>query len=422
MIAMTKKNDITILSIVHPICCALDVHKKSISACLVSVNTLGEEQSEVREFGTFTDDLIKMRDWLLKNDCPIIAMESTGVYWRPVHNILEGYMEVILANARHIKNVPGRKTDISDCKWLAGLLRHGLIKGSFIPEKKVRQWRELTRLRRSYTEAVGDHKRRVHKLFECANIKIDSVVSDLFGKTGRNLITLLCEGKADLSLKNIQECAHGSLKEKGEELYRSIQGFFEEHHRFQLKSIMRIIAMIEGELATITARLSQLMEPYQDLLDLLDEIPGIDQVAAQSVISEIGVTLEAFVTTMSFTSWAGLCPGNNQSGGKRKSGKSPVRKHPFKTIMIQIAWAAIKKKNSYYKNKYYLLKARRGPKKAIVAIAHRIAKVIYSIIKTGEPYQDLGEEYLMNINKSKRISHLQKQAHLLGFELVPAKI
>lgn len=418
---MTKKNNTTILSIVHPICCAMDVHKKSISACLLSMNILGEEQFEIKEFGTFTDDLIQMRDWLLKNECPIIAMESTGVYWRPVHNILEGYMEVILANARHIKNVPGRKTDISDCKWLAGLLRHGLIKGSFIPEKKVRQWRELTRLRRSYTESLGDNKRRVHKLFECANIKIDSVVSDLFGKTGRNLIALLCQEKAELSLENIQKCAKGSLKKKVAELHRSIRGFFEDHHRFLLNSLMRTIAMIEAEISALTERVARLMEPYQALLDLLDEIPGIDKVSAQSVLSEIGITLEDFLTIMSFTSWAGLCPGNNESAGKRKSGKSPVRKHPFKTIMIEIAWAAIKKKNSYYKNKYYRLKARRGAKKAIVAIAHRIAKVIYTIIKTGEPYKDLGEDYLMNINKSKRLYNLKKQAQLLGFDLVPAK-
>jgi transposase len=227
--------------------------------------------------------------------------------------------------------------------------------------------------------------------------------------------------KADLSLENIQKCAKGSLKEKGVELHRSIQGFFEDHHRFLLNSLMRTIAMIEAEIATLTERVTGLMKPYQALLDLLDEIPGIDKVSAQSVLSEIGITLENFLTIMSFTSWAGLCPGNNESAGKRKSGKSPVRKHPFKTIMVEIAWAAIKKKNSYYKNKYYRLKARRGPKKAIIAIAHRIAKAIYTIIKTGEPYKDLGEDYLMNINKSKRLYNLKKQAQLLGFDLVPAK-
>ena len=194
--------DTTFIQIVHPVCCGLDVHKKKISACLITIDEQGKEQYEIKEFGTFTNDLFVMRKWLTDNNCPIVAMESTGVYWRPVHNVLEGFMEVILVNAKHIKNVPGRKTDISDSKWLAGLLRHGLLRGSFIPPKEIRKWRELTRLRRIYTESLADYKRRIHKLFETANIKIDSVVSDLFGVTGRNLISLLCD-EAELSLSNI---------------------------------------------------------------------------------------------------------------------------------------------------------------------------------------------------------------------------
>jgi len=278
----------------------------------------------------------------------------------------------------------------------------------------------LSRLRKSYTESLGDYKRRVHKLFECANIKIDSVISDLFGKTGRNLINLLCDEKAVLNLENIRKCAAGSLIKKVEELNRSIQGFFEDHHRFELNSLMRIILAIETEISDITRRLGKLINPHQKLLDNLDNVPGINKVAAQSVLSEIGITLKDFKTMTAFISWAGLCPGNNESAGKRKSGRSSVRKHPFKTIMIEIAWAAIKKKNSYYKDKYYRLKSRRGPKKAIVAIAHRIAKAIYNIIKHGQIYKDLGEDYLMNINKTKRIYNIRKQAQLLGFDLIPA--
>jgi transposase len=190
-IAMTKKLDTTFIQIVHPVCCGLDVHKKKISACLITIAENGEERYEIKEFGTFTNDLLTMKKWLIGNRCPILAMESTGVYWRPVHNILEGHLEIILVNARHIKNVPGRKTDIGDSKWLAGLLRHGLLRGSFIPPKDIRQWRELTRLRRTYTESLADYKRRVHKLFETANIKFDSVISDLFGVTGRNLISFI---------------------------------------------------------------------------------------------------------------------------------------------------------------------------------------------------------------------------------------
>jgi len=406
------------VSILHPVCCALDVHKKIISACLITLGDNGKEQLEIREFGTFTDDLIKLRDWLMKNECPILAMESTGVYWRPVHNILEGYLEVILVNARHVKNVPGRKTDIADSQWLAELLRCGLLKGSFIPEKEIRQWREQTRLRRKITESLGDYKRRVHKLFETANIKIDSVVSDLFGVTGRNLIELLCDEEAELSIANIQNCVRGSLKAKVPELYRSIQGFFEEHHRSLLTCLMRIILTLEGERLLITEHLSGLQAPHQDLLDRLKTIPGVKDVAAQSILSELGLTLKNFMTVAALASWAGLCPGNNESAGKRKSGKTSVSKHPFKTVMIEIAWAAIKKKGSYYKDKYYRLKARRGAKKAIVAIAHRILKAIYYIIKNGEVFKDLGENYLLNKNKGKKLSQIRKQAKVLGFELI----
>ena len=231
---MVENHDNGIVSVVHPICCGLDVHKEKISACLIMSSVFGGQRVEVEEFGTFTDDLIRMRSWLVEYDCPIVAMESTGIYWRPVHNVLEGYMEVILANARHIKNVPGRKTDISDSKWLAGLLRHGLLKGSFIPPREVREWRDLTRLRRTYVESLGDYKRRTHKLFESANIKIDSVVSDLFGVTGRNLMNLLAEGSSEISLEQMQSCLRGKLKAKREELFRSIQGFFTDHHRYLL--------------------------------------------------------------------------------------------------------------------------------------------------------------------------------------------
>ena len=415
---MTKKLDTTFIQVVHPVCCGLDVHKKKISACLITLDEHGQEQYDIQEFGTFTNDLLGMKEWLTNNACPIIAMESTGVYWRPIHNVLEGFMEVILVNARHIKNVPGRKTDIGDSKWLAGLLRHGLLRGSFIPPKEVRQWRELTRLRRTYTESLADYKRRIHKLFETANIKIDSVVSDLFGVTGRNLISLLCD-ESELSLENIRANAKRGLKSKSKELLSSVQGFFEDHHRFQLIGMMEVIASFEKKITEITARLDTLTAGHQDLLDRLDEIPGIDKKSAQSVVSEIGVTLDEFICMGALASWSGLCPGNNESAGKRKSGRTSVRKHPFKTILIEVAWAAIKKKGSYYRAKYFKLKSRRGPKKAIVAIAHRISKAIYNIIKHGDTFKDLGEDYLTAQTKQRSINNIKQRAKQLGYELVP---
>ena len=215
---MTQKEHSKLIEVVHPICCGLDVHKKNIAACVIFPGKDGVDQYDIKEFGTFTDELQRLRSWLLEHGCPVVAMESTGIYWRPIHNVLEDTVHVILVNARDIKNVPGRKTDIGDSKWLAGLLRHGLLRGSFIPSKTVREWRDLTRLRKKYVQTVGDYKKRTHKLFESANIKIDSVVSDLFGVTGRNLINLLVSGRQPLTLLDIEGCVRGKLRGKEEEL------------------------------------------------------------------------------------------------------------------------------------------------------------------------------------------------------------
>jgi transposase len=416
---MVQENDNGIVSVVHPICCGLDVHKEKISACVIISSLWGGQCTEVEEFGTFTDDLIRMRIWLLEHDCPILAMESTGIYWRPVHNVLEGYMEVVLVNARHIKNVPGRKTDVSDSKWLAGLLRHGLLKGSFIPPKEVREWRELTRLRRTYVESLGDYKRRTHKLFESANIKIDSVVSDLFGMTGRNLMKLLADDSSQISLDQVEACLRGKLKGKRDELFRSIQGFFTDHHRYLLSSLTRTIAGFEREIEAINDRLRKVMQTREPLLEKLMEVAGVSEVSARAILAEIGPTMDPFRSSAALCSWSGLCPGNNESAGKRHSGRSPVRKHHLKTIMIEVAWAAIKVKGSYYRDKYYRLKARRGAKRAIVAIAHRLLKAIYHIIRDGVAFRDLGEDFLNQNNKQATLRRLNQQAQKMGYQLVP---
>lgn len=414
-----RVKDTKLLTVIHAVCCGLDVHKEKISACLITQGDSGKEEYEIREFGTFTDELFELKEWLLENDCPIVAMESTGIYWRPVHNIIEGHLKVILVNARHVKNVPGRKTDIEDSRWLAGLLRVGLIRGSFIPEKSVRQWRELGRSRKKYSQSLGDQKRRVHKVFETANIKVDSVVADLFGVTGRNLIELLCTTEEQISLEQIEQCAKGSLKTKVVELHRSIQGFFEDHHRFLLLSLMRMISSIESEMALIGERMKSVMAEHKDTVKRLDAVPGINELSAHYVLGELGPTLEEFATVGSLASWAGLCPGNNESAGKRRSGRSPVRKHVFKAIMVEIAWAAVKTKGTYYRDKYYRLRARLGPRKAIVAIAHRILKAIYSIIRNGEKYKELGEDYLSKRSVKNTVTILRRKARELGFDLVP---
>jgi transposase len=415
---MAKRNDSSIISVVHPICCGLDVHKEKISACLIRADESGREEALIEEFQTYTDELIRLRDWLIKHGCPVVAMESTGVYWRPVHNVLEGYLDVILVNARHVKKVPGRKTDISDSKWLAGLLRHGLLHGSFIPPREVREWRDLTRLRRKHTETLGDYKRRTQKLFESANIKIDSVASDLFGMTGRNLMKLLLSGKSKITESDVKKSMRGRIKNKEDELYRSAQGFFSEHHRFILSSLLQSIEMLENEIKRIDQRLRTLMRSHADLLERLQEVTGVAEVSSHAILAEIGPTLEAFPSTTALSSWSGVCPGNNESAGKRHSGRSPVHRNHLKTILVEVAWAAVKKKGSYYKDKFHRLKARRGSKRAIVAIAHKLLKCIYHIIKDGTRFKDLGEEFLTLRNKTLALLQLKRRAHQLGYRLV----
>ncbi|MCI5131669.1 MAG: IS110 family transposase [Candidatus Electrothrix sp. EH2] len=419
---MTKNNDSKILSVVHPVCCGLDVHKKIIVATLILTDSSGSEDSFTKEFGTFTDELEQLREWLSEHECPVVAMESTGIYWRCVHNIPEADFEVIPVNARHVKNVPGRKTDIEDSRWLAGLLRHGLLRGSFIPPKEIRQWRELSRLRRKNRDTLSDYKRRVHKLFESANIKIDSVASDLFGVTGQNLITLLMTGPEDISLEDIEHCARGSLRDKVAELHRGIQGFFEEHHRFQLTGLMHVIAALEQENESIDARMRKLMQEHNDLIRRLDEVPGIGELSAQYILSELGPELDTFPHAAALASRAGLCPGNNESAGKRHSGRSPVKKHPLKTVMLEVARAAVKKKGTYYRDKYWRLRYRLGPEKAIIAIAHRIIKALFFIIKEGQEYREPGEDYLQKKNKKSKVIKIRRKAKELGFKLVPIAV
>jgi transposase len=399
----------------------LDVHKESVSACVIFPDDKGEEKCDVKVFGTFTDDLMRLRDWLAAHNCPVVAMESTGVYWRPVHNVLEDSVQVVLVNARDMHNVPGRKTDIGDSRWIAGLLRHGLLKSSFIPPQDIRQWRDLTRLRKKYVHTVGDYRKRTHKLFESANIKIDSVVSDLFGVTGRNLMQLLVADRK-LTLSDIQTCVRGKLKGKEAELFRSIQGFFTDHHRFVLKMILETITTLEAQIEALDLQIRCAMKEHEALLDRMKQAPGIADVASREILAEIGPTLDSFPKDTALVAWSGLCPGNNESAGKRKSGKSSVRKHHLKTIMIDVAWAAIKKKDSYFKDKYYRLKARRGAKRAIVAIAHRILLGIYHVIKDGADFRDLGGDYLTLRNKSQKVFHLRKQALAMGFNLVPQTV
>jgi len=388
----------------------------------MTTNSSDEETLLLETFGTFTDDLIRLREWLLGHECPVVALESTGVYWRPVHNILEGYLNVVLVNARHIKDLPGRKTDMSDCQWIATLLRVGFLKGSFIPPKIVRQWRDLTRYRRSLVEGLGDVKRQVHKLLEASNIKIDSVVSVLFGKTGRNLLELLAQKPGKLTMEAVQTCLRGTLKKKATELFRSVQGFFEDHHRWLLRDMLHRVDLYERDVKKVESRLKDLMEPHAELVHRLCQIPGIAPTSAYAILSETGTTLESFPNAAALCSWAGVSPANNESAGKRRSTRSPVRRNHLRTHLVEAAWGAIKKKGTYLRSKYFSLRSRLGPKKAIMAIAHKILKALYNIIKHGESFRDLGEDYLIELRSRSVISYIQRQAKKLGMVVLPEGI
>jgi len=417
---MTQKQYNQSVSIVHTVCCGLDVHKKKISACLIYEHN-GEVVFEIKEFGTFTREITELKAWLLERECPVVALESTGVYWRPVHNILEDFMKVVLVNARHYKNVPGRKTDISDSQWLAELLRFGLLRGSFIPEAEVREWRELVTMRNNFVGTESDYRRRVQKVFETANVKIDSVVSDLFGVSGRNLINLiLTVPTEEIQLDDVQQCLRGRLTSKGEELFDAIQGFITDHHRFLLDKYLHLIDTCRETIQYIEDNIAEVMKSHQEVLNRLQEIPGIGFIAAVGIIARLSPSLDAFPNSASLCSWAGVCPGNNESAGKHYSGRSPVYKHPLKTLLVEVAWAAIKQKGSYYRDKYYRLKARRGAKRAIIAIAHKILKAVYHIMKDGVGFQELGKDYLGQRNEKAQIVRLKKMAEKYGMTLVAA--
>lgn len=416
---MTERKKREILGVVNEICCGLDVHKQIIVACMLFVDEEGKGQWEIREFGTFTDDLVNLLEWIESYGCPVVAMESTGIYWRPVYNILEPYVKVVLANARHIKRVPGRKTDVGDSEWLAELLRYGLVPGSFIPPKEVREWRTLTRLREKIVNVHADFKRRIQKHIESANIRTDSVVSDLFGVTGMNILNLLASGRRDIREEDIEQCVRGKLRGKERELWRSVQGFLTGVNQFGLQILMTVMRTLEEQITAIDRKLTFMMAKQEELIVRLCEVPGIGEVSARAILAEIGTTLENFPSAEHLASWAGICPGNHRSSGKSKSGKSGVRGHPLKTIMTEVSWAATRSKGTFYRAKYFRLKARRGSNRAVVAVGHSILTSVFHIIKEKVGYRELGEAYLLERKKVQNLQRLRKQAESLGYTLMP---
>jgi transposase len=393
--------------------CGLDVHQATVVACLLIVGKDGRVQKQVRTFGTTTRELVALRDWLLSQGCTHLAMESTGVYWKPVYTILEGALEIVVANAQHVKKVPGRKTDVKDAEWLADLLCHGLLRPSFVPPKPIRELRDMTRYRRKLVQSQAAERNRLLKLLESANIKLASVATDVFGVSGRLMLRALIEGKA--SPREMAELAKKKLRSKIPKLEMALEGRIEEHHRFLLKLQLDRLESVEKDLEVLERRIQQKLEPYAVQLALLDEIPGVDWTLAAVIVAELGVDMSVFESVSQLASWAGVCPGNNESAGKRKSSRIPKGNVYLKTALVEAANSAAKAKGTYLRDKFYRLKARRGYKRAAVAIAHKILVAIYHMLSQQVSYNDLGDLYLDQLNKHHLSRNLVRRLERLGY-------
>jgi len=394
--------------------CGLDVHQATVVACLLIVLKNGQVQKQVRTFGTTTRELLTLREWLLSQSCAHVAMESTGVYWKPVYAVLEGGgLEIVVANAQHVKKVPGRKTDVKDAEWIADLLCHGLLRSSFVPPKPIRELRDLTRYRRKLVESQAAERNRLLKLLESGNIKLASVATDVFGVSGRLMLRALTEGKA--TPQEMAELAKGLLRKKLPELELALEGKFEEHHRFLLLLQLKRVQAAEEDLAVLERRIQEKLKPYEAQLTLLQEVSGVDWTLAAVIIAELGVDMKVFGNVSQLASWAGVCPGNNESAGKRKSSRIPKGNVYLKTALVEAANAAAKAKGTYLRDKFYRLKARRGYKRAAVAVAHKILVAIYHMFSHQVCYNELGDLYLDKLNKHSLTRNLVHRLERLGY-------
>jgi transposase len=373
----------------------------------------GKVQKQMRTFGTTTRELVDLREWLLSEGCTHVAMESTGVYWKSIYAILEGSLEIVVANAQHIKKVPGRKTDVKDAEWIADLLCHGLLRSSFVPPKPIRELRDLMRYRRKLMESQAAERNRLLKVLETANIKLANVATDVFGMSGRLMLRALIAAKA--TPQEMAELAKGRLRKKILELQLALEGRLEEHHRFLLELQLHRLEAAEKDLAALEQRIRQKLEPYAAQMALLDEIPGVDWTLAAVIIAELGVDMSVFGTVSQLASWAGVCPGNNESAGKRKSSRIPSGNLYLKSGLVEAANAAARAKGTYLRDKFFRLKARRGYKRAMVAIAHKILVAIYHMLSQQVSYNDLGDLYLDKLNKNHLTRNLVHRLERLGY-------
>jgi transposase len=374
------------LDIINACCAGLDVHKKTVVACVRRIGADGVVQREVRTFHTLTIGLIAMADWLAQQGVGHVAMESTGVYWKPVFHLLEGRFEVLLVNAHHIKQVPGRKTDVKDAEWIAQLLQYGLLKASFIPPPPIRDLRDLTRQRAQLVGERAGVVNRIHKVLEDANIKLASVATDVLGVSGRSMLAALIDGGDDP--EELADLARGKLRGKTIELTQALRGFVSDHHRFLLRTLLRQVDQLEGLIADYTARIEAVTAPLAEPVARVESIPGVGSRAAETIVAEIGTDMSVFPTSGHLASWAGLCPGNDETAGKRRSGKTTKGSQWLRTVLVQVAWSASHTKATTFSVTYRRWAKRMGKKKALVALAHKILVLIHKLLKEQTVYKE----------------------------------
>jgi transposase len=402
------------MNVVLPTCCGLDVHKKFVTACLLTLGASGQAAKEQREFGTTTRQLQELLAWLKSRGCRHVALESTGVYWKPVHNLLEGALEqVLLVNAQHIKNVPGRKTDMRDAEWIATLLRHGLLKGSFIPPKAVRELRDLTRTRTALIRQRAAECNRIQKLLENNNIKLASVASNVLGKSGTAMLAALARGRDDPG--ELAELARGTLRKKIPALTEALEGALSATQRWLLGEHLRRVAELDEAIARFDARVAEQSRPFAALLARLDQIPGVNRRMAEVILAEIGPDMGRFATAGHLAAWAGMCPGQKESGKKKQSGKTRPGDVWLRSALVQAGWAASKSKGTSLKAQYQRVARRRGKKRACLAVGHRILRIAWALLRTGAVYREGGPDYFVAAGKDQLKDQLVRRLRKLGF-------
>ena len=400
------------MEVVYRCCCGIDVHKKVIVACL---NNGGEQ--DLREFGTTTSEIKSLAKWLTESGCEMIAMESTGVFWKPLYNLFELMdLDAIVVNAAHMKALPGRKTDVKDAEWIADLLRHGLLKASYIPSREQRELREITRYRKSLTEERCRETNRLQKILEGANIKLDSVVKDINGKSARKLLERIIEDDVPTSEKEVSKIVHGRLHSKLGQLVTAIEGITTPLQRKLLAQVIDHIDDLNRRIANLDKLVQDYMDEYVAAIVALCEIPGIARRSAEVILAEIGLDMSRFPSAAHLCSWAGVCPGNYQSAGHRKHGKTTKGNKALKTILTQCAKSARSVKKSYFSAQYQRISARRGKNRATLAVAHSMLIAIYHMLKNNVPFRDLGADYYDSFNRDKKIHGYLKRLKALGWK------